>query len=199
MRKIENSSYKKYTKELLYDLTGRIDFENRSTEGDLVAFQKWTELVKKWLMYVVTYRFSKSYDDIMKGTYKEDMFFDTNHQESIKVLKSVMREFVYDSPEILKLELSAKKIIHSLLEDFIYAVLYWEDEGIEGEMEYTVSKANQKLINMIPTNYKDDYMHARTTDKVENLYLRFLMVTDYISSMTDTYAKNLYQELNGIV
>ena len=31
-----------------------------------------------------------------------------------------------------------------------------------------------------------------------NLYLRFLMVTDYISGMTDSFAKNLYRELNGI-
>lgn len=32
----------------------------------------------------------------------------------------------------------------------------------------------------------------------EKLYLRLLLVTDFISGMTDTYAKQLYQELNGI-
>ena len=29
----------------------------------------------------------------------------------------------------------------------------------------------------------------------EKLYLRILMLTDYISGMTDNYAKRLYQEL----
>lgn len=29
-------------------------------------------------------------------------------------------------------------------------------------------------------------------------YLRFLLVTDFISGMTDTYAKDLYQALQGI-
>ena len=32
----------------------------------------------------------------------------------------------------------------------------------------------------------------------EKLYLRMLLATDYISGMTDHYAKMLYQEFNGI-
>ena len=32
----------------------------------------------------------------------------------------------------------------------------------------------------------------------EKLYLRLMLVTDYITGMTDTFAKDLYQELNGI-
>lgn len=32
----------------------------------------------------------------------------------------------------------------------------------------------------------------------ERLYLKFLMVTDFISGMTDSYAKGLYRDLNGI-
>ena len=30
----------------------------------------------------------------------------------------------------------------------------------------------------------------------DKLYLRILMITDYISGMTDSYAKRLYQQLN---
>ena len=35
--------------------------------------------------------------------------------------------------------------------------------------------------------------------EIEKLYLRLLLVTDYIWGMTDSYAKRLYQELNAIV
>ena len=35
--------------------------------------------------------------------------------------------------------------------------------------------------------------------EIEKLYLRLLLVTDYICGMTDSYAKRLYQELNAIV
>lgn len=195
---ISNSSYKKYTQELIADLRKRINENDRSIEGDLIAFQKWMEHVRKWLMYIVSYRFSKSYTEIMNGTFKEDMFYETNHQESIKILKGAMKEFVYDNIEIIKLELSAKKIISPLMDDFIYAVLYWDaDSSLEAE-EYSLSKADKKLISIISANYKEDYKCARTENEAENLYLRFLLVTDYISGMTDSYAKNLYQELNGL-
>ena len=36
-------------------------------------------------------------------------------------------------------------------------------------------------------------------DEKEKLYLRLMLVTDYICGMTDSYAKRLYQELNAIV
>ena len=36
-------------------------------------------------------------------------------------------------------------------------------------------------------------------DESEKLYLRLLLVTDFICGMTDSYAKRLYQELNGII
>ncbi|MBR5157452.1 MAG: hypothetical protein IKW59_06770 [Clostridia bacterium] len=59
-------------------------------------------------------------------------------------------------------------------------------------------KTDKKIINIISENYKIDYEHAKTDNEEYNLYLRFLMVTDYISGMTDSFAKNLYKELNGI-
>ena len=39
--------------------------------------------------------------------------------------------------------------------------------------------------------------HSLAKDKSEQdkLYLRILMITDYISGMMDNYAKRLYQEL----
>ena len=53
-------------------------------------------------------------------------------------------------------------------------------------------------VGFFSENYKNDYLNCRGEDEAENLYLRFLMVTDFISGMTDSYAKNLYRELNGI-
>lgn len=198
IKAIETDNYpKRYSTELIDNLKNGIKGKNRSIEIDLIEFQKWMELVRKWLMFVVAYSFSKNYVEILNGTYKYDMFYNTNHQYTINILKGAMGEFVYDNKEILKLELAAKKIIGSLMDDFIYAFMYWEEESDDGE-SYKPSKADKKLINIISSNYKIDYLRAKTTDVAENLYLRFLLVTDYISGMTDSYAKNLYQELNGI-
>ena len=55
-------------------------------------------------------------------------------------------------------------------------------------------------MSLISENYKQAY-HAYAAGKSEGerLYLRLLLVTDYVCGMTDSYAKSLYQELNGIV
>ena len=52
----------------------------------------------------------------------------------------------------------------------------------------------------ISNNYKNAYhYHARGKSDVEKLYLRILLVTDYICGMTDSYAKRLYQELKAMI
>lgn len=169
--------------------------EKRDRENDFVAFQKWMLYVKKWLMYVVAFNFSKNYDAIMEGTYGKDLFENSFHEHSIKILKAAMGEYVFNTPEILKLELAAKKILTALLDDFVDAVLYWNVE----DDEHKLTKAQKKLMHLIPENYKLDYITAcSSTDENMNLYLRFLMVTDFISGMTDSYARNLYRELGGM-
>lgn len=195
LNKLPNSSKKNKSGELISNLENRLDsLTNRDKESELIAFQKWTVYVKQWLMYVVAFSFSKNYNEIMSGEYEKDLFDEGFHTHSIKILKDAMGEFVFDSSEILRLELSAKKIITSLLDDFIYAVIYWDAE----DNNYKLTKADKKFINIISDNYKEDYLKAKSDDEIENLYLRFLMVTDYISGMTDSFAKSLYQQLNGI-
>ncbi len=63
---------------------------------------------------------------------------------------------------------------------------------------YKQSQKEKKLCGLIPENLREDYFHAKREDTAFNLYLRFLMVTDFISGMTDSYAKNSYQELNKV-
>ena len=62
-----------------------------------------------------------------------------------------------------------------------------------------MSEIDKRLISLISENYKNAYHHhAEGKDEGEKLYLRFLLVTDYICGMTDSYAKRLYQELNAM-
>jgi len=56
------------------------------------------------------------------------------------------------------------------------------------------------MILFISSNYKKAYhYHAKGKSEAERLYLRILLVTDYICGMTDSFAKRLYQELKAIV
>ncbi|MCM1252217.1 MAG: deoxyguanosinetriphosphate triphosphohydrolase [Clostridium sp.] len=183
---------------LIDDLKNRIkqiEAQNpKCTKEDyMIAFQNWMDFARQWFMYCVAFSFSKNYSEIMHGTYNQELIAETFHGASIEILKDAMREFVYINPEIVKLELSAQKILSSLLNDFIYAILYYD------EKDYKLSQKDKKLCGLIPENLRNDYVNAKKNNNdAYNLYLRFLMITDFLSGMTDSYAKNLYQELNGI-
>ena len=107
-----------------------------------------------------------------------------------------MGRFAFNTPGILKLELSARSILSFLLNSFVHAVLYYDHE--DPNNHYVPSKADKKLLSIFSENYKQDYEDAKTGNESYDLYLRLLMVTDYISGMTDSYARTLYRELSGI-
>lgn len=187
----EHGSPEYYSNILIEDLCNR-----RTKEKDSSAFKGWLNYTRRWLMYVAVYRFSYNYKEIMNGSYCGDLFEATNHSITIKILKDAMKEFAYDTPDILKLELSAQTILSFLLENFVHAVLYYDCQ--DGTKEHAPSKADKKYISIFSDNFKRDYEKAKTGDERFDLYLRLLMVTDYISGMTDSYARTLYRELSGI-
>lgn len=182
-----------YTNRLIEDLKAR-----RKKNNDSVAFSAWLNYTRRWLMYVAVFRFSSSYQDIMNGTYTHDLFYNTNHSLTIKLLKDAMVEFVFDSPGILKLELSSQSILSFLLEKFVHAALYWDKDYADKDKGYVPSKADKKYMSIFSDSYKQDYTKERKGEEAYDLYLRLLMVTDYISGMTDTFARTLYRELSGI-
>ncbi len=193
--KVKNIDKYQKTNEILDDLKKIIENDDKNDEDIFNEFQKWIDRTKKWLMYVAAYRFSTSLNSIMNGSFKYDLFHGTFHENTIKILKGAMKEFVFDDTEILKLELSAKKIIEALLNDFIYAVRYWGEDNSDMHM----SKSDKKYINIIPRSLRDEYVKTKKNEsESERLYNKFMMIIDFISGMTDSYAKNIYQELYGI-
>lgn len=171
-------------------------FKNEHSKKILI-FQNWISHVRDWLLYCAAYGFTHSYSEIMEGTFKKDIFEESFHGGTIRILKSAMYEFVFSTPSIIKMELAAQSILNSLLDKFIPAVIYYE-EACENNQRYKQTKAKRNLTDLISENYKENYLKSKTDDPVYNLYLRLLLVTDFICGMTDSYAKNLYQELSGL-
>lgn len=170
--------------------------ELRNSGDDTAAFCTWLDHFKQWLMYVVIYRFIRSYDEIMEGTYPDDLFAGTNQEFGLAALKSAMPNFVYDSKENVSLELSCEPVLHLLLNKFIQAILYSDKDYCDSD--HKPSQADKKILVLLSENYKADYEKSKTGDENYDLYLRILIATDCISGMTDTYARRLYRELCGI-
>ena len=108
------------------------------------------------------------------------------------VLGDIAYRYAFRSKPILKIEIAANQVLSFLLEKFVGAVLYYDtDRGPD--------VIGEKLIPFISDNYMAIYQrYAQEADEAGRLYLRLLLVTDYVCGMTDAYASRLYQEMNGL-
>ena len=92
-------------------------------------------------------------------------------------VKSVSLEKIYNDRAVVEIEIAGYKILGTLLEAFITAVV---------EPESFLSK---KLLSLIPSQYEN-------SDR--SMYGKIQSVVDFVSGMTDLFALNLYRKITGM-
>lgn len=157
------------------------------------AVKNWIVQVQGFVINCATYGFTSNYEAIMDGAYGKDIFHGTYGEGLMKLLGDMAYRRVFVTPEIYKMEVAESVILDFLMDKFVKAVLYY-DTDVE------LSEIDKRVVSFISENYKSAYHHhAEGKSEAEKLYLRLLLVTDYICGMTDSYAKRLYQEMNAVV
>lgn len=137
--------------------------------------------------------FTSNYEKIMSGTYCYDLFHGTYGEKLMNLLGDIAYRHVFSTSVIYKMEMSEAVMLDFLLDKFVKA-------AIDYDTDTELSETNKRIISFISENYKSAYhCHAQGKSEQERLYLRLLLVTDYICGMTDSYAKRLYQEMNAII
>ena len=84
---------------------------------------------------------------------------------------------IYNSSQVVDIELAGNRIITFLLEKLVNAVL-------NPELNYS-----RLLLSRVPEQYE---VHS------PDLFCRLQAVVDHVSAMTDVYALDLYRKLNGL-
>ena len=176
-------------------------------QPEAYAVQNWIIQVQGRLISGATQGFTEQYREIMDGTYTKELIDGTSAQYIAETLGDIAYRYAFVSKPILKLEIAADQILNFLLDQFVPAVLYYrtprEEEALRAAGEKPACRqtaVQEKLTALISENYKiicEKYSEGKSEG--EKLYLRLLLVTDTICGMTDSYAKRLYQELNGLV
>ena len=157
------------------------------------AVKNWIVQVQAFLINCATYGFTSNYAAIMQGTYGKDIFSGTYAEGLMRLLGNMAYEKVFTTPDIYRMEVGESVILKFLMDQFVNAVLYYDTDVKLGEIE-------KRVVSFISENYKSAYhKQAEGKSEAEKLYLRLLLVTDYICGMTDSYATRLYQELNAMV
>ena len=144
-------------------------------------------------MRCASFGFTSNYNAIMNGSFTKEIISVSYGNAIAYALSDISFKYVFQSKQIYKLEIAAGTIIEYLLDKFINAVIKYDTDE-------KLSSLDKRLIALISDNYIQAYkIHSAEKDESEKLYLRLLLVTDFICGMTDSYAKRLYQELNGII
>ncbi len=159
---------------------------------EIYAIQNWVVSVQGQMISCATNGFTCHYQEIMSGTYKHDLFYQSFGEPMMEALGDIAYQYAFCSKPIFKLEIGADVIFSFLLQRFVDAVINYDTDT-------KLTAVQHKMMSLISDNYLRIYkLTSEGKTSEEKLYLRLLLVTDYISGMTDSYAKRLYQELNGI-
>lgn len=123
--------------------------------------------------------FTKYETSIMNGDFEGSLIknISSKSAEAYNYCSKVAVQKIYKSQEVLDIELAGYRIIYTLMEYFVDAVLHPE------------KSYSRQLLNRIPEQYE---IYSPT------MYGKVQAVLDYISGMTDVYALDLYKKITGI-
>ncbi|MDB3561052.1 deoxyguanosinetriphosphate triphosphohydrolase [Clostridioides difficile] len=180
--------------------------KNEIPESNLANIQNFKVLAQGMMFNQVVNMFKENYEDIMLGKYGiENLLKKSKVSELIKEVKRLAKEYCFVNKEVLTLELVGDRVINGLLDTFVDSLVGNVGEinhkEKEGKLYYLISD-NFKYICCLDEeknfNRKKDELMRQIDFKEVKKYNKLLLITDFISGMTDSYAVNLYKELMGV-
>jgi dGTPase len=131
------------------------------------------------LIYNCTAIFEANQEEILGGVFKGSLIDRLPEQQAaaMKKVQEISIKEVYGHRSVVEIEIAGYKIIGTLLEEFVEAIMNPKE---------TYSK---KILSLLPEQYK-------TTE--ETAYFKIQSVVDFVAGMTDIFALDLYRKIKGI-
>lgn len=156
------------------------------------AVKNWIVRMQGFVINCATFGFTYNYTSIMAGDYKYDLFKGTYAERLMNLLGDLAYRRVFATNAIYKLEVKESVILNHLMNLFVETVLKYDTDQKMDALEV-------RVMSFVSENYINTYCQkSRGKSEQEKVYLRLLLVTDYICGMTDSYAMRLYQEIQGV-
>ena len=141
--------------------------------------------------------FKKNYKRIIAGDYHDELTVVCSAAALVRSCKEIAHDVVYQSDEVLRVELMGRRVIQDLLS------VFWEGAASAGTLPKGKSFA-EKTYSLLSNNYRqvfEDVLSRKPsgndTDAAPEEYYRLQLVCDYVAGMTDTFATNLHKELTN--
>lgn len=155
----------------------RIIDEEMTDENEKVVYMRASVIGK--LENECVAAFLAHEEEILAGTLEGSLIdhISERQKKAYKECEKISYSKIYQSKPVLDIELSGYKIMATLMEVFIEA-------AVNPSRFYS-----KQLLRRVSSQYDIEN---------ENLEERIMAVIDYISGMTDIYALDIYQKINGI-
>lgn len=143
--------------------------------------------------------FLENYEQIMTDKYQGELVADKAAgvaKSLVRACKKVGSTKIYNTRPTIELEIRGGKIIHSLLDTLWIGINRQSREEDDGKRCFSLisqSYRNVYEFELAEAAKCDHYGYSR--QQMERYY-DLLLLTDYVSGMTDTFACNLYRSLN---
>jgi len=166
-----------------FDETGKKHILQRISDEDLSDPNEKVQYLRACVIGLLENECARVFldheDDILNGTFQGTLIenISATPREAYNYCTRVSRSRIYKSQPVLDVELSGYRIMDTLMELMVEAILH-------PERYYS-----QQLIGRVSSQYDISNPDLET---------RLMAVIDYISGMTDVYALDVYQKICGI-
>ena len=143
--------------------------------------------------------FLQRYDEIMSGTYKDELVADDEAgvaKSLVKACKKLGGAKIYSTRPTIELELRGGKIVQSLMDTLWLGIdpkTKHEDDG--KRCHSLISQSYRHLHDFELEHAKSKGYYGFSAEQIERYY-GLLLLTDYVGGMTDSFASNLYGSLS---
>lgn len=166
-----------FDEEIQQKIRQRIIDEELTDENEKVVYMRASVIGK--LENECVAAFLAHEEEILAGTFEGSLIDHISEcqKKAYKECEKISYSKIYQSKPVLDIELSGYQIMATLMEVFIEA-------AVNPSRFYS-----KQLLRRVSSQYDIEN---------ENLEERIMAVIDYISGMTDIYALDIYQKINGI-
>ena len=166
-----------FDEEIQQKIRQRIINEELTDENEKVVYMRASVIGK--LENECVAAFLAHEEEILAGTFEGSLIdhISERQKKAYKECEKISYSKIYQSKPVLDIELSGYQIMATLMEVFIEA-------AVNPSRFYS-----KQLLRRVSSQYDIEN---------ENLEERIMAVIDYISGMTDIYALDIYQKINGI-
>ncbi len=151
--------------------------EEVSDKNEQVSYLRATVIGK--LIYECIHIFEAHSEAILSGKFTGSLIdrLPTIQASAMKKVQDISYSKVYGHRSVVEIEIAGYKIIGTLLDEFVDAVLSPND------------LYSKKILSILPQQYKTSQ---------DSTYLKIQSVVDFVSGMTDVFALDLYRKIKGI-